>query len=147
MTSAKKPADADLQRHKVRKRVARLQSKLYRERNPEEYRAKARERMARKRAEMTQSEKEGYLAQQREHSRQYYDRNRNEILDKRELARYKTYQELHGKEGFNANYRFRDVRPRELLDLKARDPENYEREQEAWQTQKQRRLEEFRKMQ
>ncbi|KAL0578103.1 hypothetical protein V5O48_003882 [Marasmius crinis-equi] len=147
MRRPQKPSNASENRLKHRQQMSKLQSKLYRERNQEEYRAKARERMARKRAQMSSQEREENRLKQREHASRYYERNRNSILDKREASRYRDYEYLHGQDAFRANYRFRDVRPRELLDLKERDPDRYEIEEKAWQAEKARRVQDFKESQ
>ncbi|KAL0572902.1 hypothetical protein V5O48_009071 [Marasmius crinis-equi] len=152
----KKTPKALLDRAKERQRLCRLQSKLHRERNKEEYNAKARERMARKRAEMQGEDRVRFLERQREHSKKYYERfaiqwtrailefntassNRNAILDKADAKRYTEYESCYGRESFNRNYKFRDVRPRELLDME-KGSVAYNAALGTWRTQKVERL-------
>ncbi|KAL0567003.1 hypothetical protein V5O48_014989, partial [Marasmius crinis-equi] len=45
------------------------------------------------------------------------------------------YESLHGRDGFNRNYKFRDVRPRELLELD-KGSQDYKESVERWRKEK-----------
>ncbi|KAL0564625.1 hypothetical protein V5O48_017417 [Marasmius crinis-equi] len=161
--TAKKTAEALERRVCERKHMAQLDAKLHRERNRAEYNAKARERMARKRAEMSDSEKTDYRAKQRLYSQQYYERyhlpphytilhppgltmvlrNRNTILDKADAKRYGEYESCYGGDSFNRNYRFRDVKPRGMLNL-PKDSEEYKSAVASWRETKAQKLKRLR---
>ncbi|KAL0563630.1 hypothetical protein V5O48_018432 [Marasmius crinis-equi] len=159
MTCEKTP-EALERRAKNRLHLARLDSKLHRERgvaivlvialshlvllprNKAEYNAKARERMARKRATMSEDKRTEYLLKQRTYSQKYYERNRDTILDKADAKRYQEYEAMHGRDSFNRNYRFRNVKPRVLLKLQ-KDSEEYKTGLDSWREEKTRRLEEL----
>ncbi|KAL0568513.1 hypothetical protein V5O48_013470 [Marasmius crinis-equi] len=95
--------------------------------------------MARKRAAMSDTERAEYQAKQRGYSKKYYEDNRNSILDKADAKRYRTYEYMHGRDSFNRNYRFRDVKPREILNLH-KDTEEYRAALENWRDEKAQRL-------
>ncbi|KAL0566040.1 hypothetical protein V5O48_015975 [Marasmius crinis-equi] len=102
--------------------------------------------MARKRAEMTSEDRLSYLEKQRSYSKKYYESNRNSILDKADAKRYREYETSYGRESFNRHYKFRDVKPREMLDLQKGTPA-YEAAVEQWKKQKMERIESWKKAQ
>ncbi|KAL0565491.1 hypothetical protein V5O48_016534 [Marasmius crinis-equi] len=119
-----------------RKVSAKLASKEYRAKNRDEYNRKARERMAIRREKLRNEDPDKLKASEQAHSHSYYHTNRQRVLDKAEAKRYRDYRECHGEDSFDRNYRFRDVRPRELLDLKVTDPMAYEEAVKNWQERK-----------
>ncbi|KAL0563493.1 hypothetical protein V5O48_018574 [Marasmius crinis-equi] len=121
---------------KRRKVAVNLASKDYRARNREDYNRKARERMAKRRQKLKTEDPDKLKNAEQAHSRAYYHTHRQYILEKAETKRYREYRESHGTESFDRNYRFRDVRPRELLDLKLTDEAAYEEGLKDWQEKK-----------
>ncbi|KAL0067313.1 hypothetical protein AAF712_005539 [Marasmius tenuissimus] len=89
----------------------------YREAHREALNAKARERMARLRANRSETEKSAAKDQQREWSRRSYLRNRDHILDQAADARKSAFVETYGRQNLD-KYPERDVRPRNLLEMK-----------------------------
>ncbi|KAL0564709.1 hypothetical protein V5O48_017332 [Marasmius crinis-equi] len=98
------------------------------------------ETLSRKRSTLSNEAREEQRQKARESSRRYYNRNRTQILDKRESNRLRQYDEEHGG---TRNYAFRDVRPRDLLNIKDNSPERYPEELGKWQEEKLQRLRAF----
>ncbi|KAJ7052985.1 hypothetical protein C8F01DRAFT_1090068 [Mycena amicta] len=94
----------------------RAASARYREKNKEEVRAKARERMARRRAE-TASDRESAeesRRQARERSRLYRERHAAEIAERKREARARAFIQRHGTDAWVSREAQRHVRRAEI---------------------------------
>ncbi|KAJ7153783.1 hypothetical protein C8R46DRAFT_1228073 [Mycena filopes] len=91
----------------------RASSSRYRERNKEELRRKARERMAKRRAKLKESEEawSAYTAKAREESARYRKLNARDLALNQATRRAKSSMEKHGFKAWHAGYLKRHPRP------------------------------------
>ncbi|KAL0567544.1 hypothetical protein V5O48_014449 [Marasmius crinis-equi] len=121
-----------------RKKKHTKANQVYVNRHLEEVNRRARDRMAKRRAEMTETQKQTAKAKQQQYSRKSYLRNKSKILRRAHAKRQKEYIEKHGEEAYDEFYPKREVQPRHLLGEKDDSTEMavYEQEYRRWKKQK-----------